>query len=82
MYPILANATECLEYMFYRLAGDGGDAIFGSSWVSHILTKNVSFMLQDMHTHQRYCKILRTGITKVLHSFKLISNYATYFIMI
>ncbi|KAF5780454.1 hypothetical protein HanXRQr2_Chr11g0472071 [Helianthus annuus] len=64
---------ECLKYMFYRFAGDGGDVIFDSLWVSHRLTKKVSFMLQDMHTHQRYCNILRTRVTKE-NSFKSRKN--------
>ncbi|MFS8005749.1 hypothetical protein Hanom_Chr13g01240981 [Helianthus anomalus] len=46
------------------------------------LTKKVSFMLQDMHTHQRYCKILRTRVTQVVHSFKSISNYAAFFVIL
>ncbi|MFS7996895.1 hypothetical protein Hanom_Chr12g01135281 [Helianthus anomalus] len=73
---------ECLKYMFYRFTGDGSDVIFGSSWISHRLTKKVSFMLQDMHTYQRYCKILRTRVTKVLQSFKSISNYAVFFFFV
>ncbi|KAJ0728385.1 hypothetical protein HanOQP8_Chr07g0248561 [Helianthus annuus] len=82
--------VSCSEFYRQRI---------NDSWVSHRMhvchcwflwvhctrsTKKVSFMLQDMHTHQRYCKILRTRVTKEngFKSRKLKIIYAKRYILV